>query len=66
MSERRALHAYLSDAAHDSWHDTAAAHGVSASALLEALAPELAALPNLRRVVSVARQVDASRRRRPR
>ena len=75
-SGRKALHAYVSDAAHDQWHGFAAVQGVSVSAILEALAPELdfdtqptAAEPlaeRLRLVVQSARQVDAQRRRRRR
>ncbi|MFT7601732.1 MAG: hypothetical protein ACI8TP_004693, partial [Acidimicrobiales bacterium] len=40
MSEdngRKALHAYVSDDAHDQWHGFAAEQGVSVSAILEAL-----------------------------
>lgn len=74
-SQRKALHAYLSDDAHVRWHRFAAQEGVSVSALLEALAPELdpasttAAAPlrdRLAEVVAVARRTDASRRRRRR
>ncbi len=38
---RKAIHAYMSDNAHDQWHDFAAEQGVSVSAILEALAPRL-------------------------
>ena len=38
---RKALHAYLSDCAHNNWHDFCAEQGVSVSALLEAIAPAL-------------------------
>lgn len=78
MSEdngRKALHAYVSDDAHDQWHEFAAEQGVSVSAILEALAPELN-LENevsteqmkdrLDTVVKSARKIDAQRRRRRR
>lgn len=72
---RKALHAYVSDAAHDQWHAFAAEHGVSVSAVLEALATELhaegrdASAPMSERldgVVHTARRIDAQRRRRSR
>ena len=73
MSEsRKALHAYVSDAAHDQWHDFAAEEGVSVSALIEAFAPQLgdpdreSETVNVRlgAVVVSARKIDAARRRR--
>ncbi len=72
---RKALHAYVSDDAHDHWHGFAAEQGVSVSAILEALAPELDLEANVSReeigtrlntVVKSARQIDARRRRRRR
>ena len=78
MSEdngRKALHAYVSDDAHDLWHGFAAEQGVSVSAILEALAPELnfeavqsgeQLKERLNTVVKSARQIDAARRRRRR
>ncbi len=72
---RKALHAYVSDDAHDQWHGFAAEQGVSVSAILEALAPELdtdaqneaADLGSrLTAVVKAARKIDAQRRRRRR
>lgn len=72
---RKALHAYVSDDAHDQWHGFAAEQGVSVSAILEALAPELDtdARPEpsdlgsrLDSVVKAARKIDAQRRRRRR
>ena len=72
---RKALHAYVSDDAHDQWHGFAAEQGVSVSAILEALAPELdvdseRAGDNMRQrlddVVKAARKIDAQRRRRRR
>jgi hypothetical protein len=74
-NSRKALHAYVSDAAHDEWHSFAAEQGVSVSAVLEALAGELdadrreAASPLAERldvVVKAARRIDAQRRRRTR
>jgi hypothetical protein len=65
--QRKALHAYLSDDAHETWHAVAADHGVSVSALLEALAADLASErshADLEAVVRRARRVDAERRRR--
>lgn len=73
MSQRRrAIHAYVSEEAHDRWHDFAAENGVSVSALLEALAEEVAGADEkteahavvLERAISSSRQIDASRRRR--
>jgi len=72
---RKALHAYVSDDAHDNWHGFAAEQGVSVSAILEALAPELdleGSLTHeqlgqrLNTVVKSARKIDAERRRRRR
>ncbi len=71
---RKALHAYVSDDAHDQWHGFAAEQGVSVSAILEALAPELDLeteegkdlSERLNSVVKSARQIDAQRRRRRR
>lgn len=72
---RKALHAYVSDVAHDQWHGFAAEQGVSVSAVLEALAAELqtdgtdADAPmaeRLEAVVRAARRIDAQRRRRSR
>lgn len=75
-SGRKALHAYVSDDAHDQWHGFAAEQGVSVSAVLEALAPELDLegdqpdakdlTERLSSVVKTARQIDAQRRRRRR
>lgn len=66
-SERKALHAFVSDEAHDHWHDFAAENGVSVSAILEALAPELDHIPGPSdHVIKAARKVDAERRRRRR
>lgn len=72
-NSRKALHAYVSDDAHDNWHNFAAEQGVSVSAILEALAPELdmkASITHqelgdrLNMVVKSARKIDADRRRR--
>ena len=69
---RRALHAYLSDAAHDTWHQFAADNGVTVSATLEALAAELPDRDtdnggiDFVPIIERARKTDASRRRRSR
>lgn len=72
---RKALHAYVSDAAHQRWHTFAAEQGVSVSAVLEAMAAELAGgaaeagaplAERLDAVVRAARKIDAERRRRSR
>lgn len=70
-SRRRALHAYLSDDAHETWHHVAADQGVSVSALLEAMAGDLdrpagegAMADRLGPIVVRARKIDAERRRR--
>ena len=74
-NQRKALHAYLSDDAHEQWHSFAAQEGVSVSAVLEALASELdyssstSEAPireRLNEVVAIARRTDATRRRRRR
>lgn len=67
--KRRALHAYVSDDAHDQWHNVAVEWGVSVSALLEALAPTLSSETAADdaepvSIVRSARQIDAQRRRR--
>lgn len=66
MTDRKALHAYVSDRAHDQWHDFAAEQGVSVSAVLEALAPELPQVDEneTTKLITTARQIDANRRRR--
>ncbi len=70
-STRRALHAYVSDDAHDAWHDFAAENGVTVSALLEALTPHLQTERGAATLesawedsIKAARAVDAARRRR--
>ena len=69
--QRRALHAYLSDEAHDTWHEVSADLGCSVSAMLEAMAAdfdrpddERALHGRLDVIVKKARRVDADRRRR--
>lgn len=70
-ASRRALHAYVSDEAHDAWHEFAAENGVTVSGLLEALTAHLgadSAAPTLEAAwedsIRSARAVDARRRRR--
>jgi hypothetical protein len=43
--QRRALHAYLTDEAHDTWHRVADESGVTVSGLVEALATYFAEHP---------------------
>ena len=69
---RRALHAYLTPAAHENWHDFAATNGVSVSALLEALSEPVmngfdgSIAEALDQAVVAARATDTARRRRGR
>ena len=67
----RAVHAYLSDDAHQTWQEVTTELGVSISGLVEAMgsdlgrAPDDRALePRLDTLVRQARRVDAERRRR--
>jgi hypothetical protein len=68
--QRRALHAYLSDDAHDTWHQVAADLGCSVSAMLEAMAgdfdgrDESGSRARVEAIVKKARRIDADRRRR--
>lgn len=62
---RKALHAYVSDAAHEQWHGFAAENGVSVSAVLEVFGSELTSSGGrYLDVVTAARGIDAARRRR--
>lgn len=69
---RKALHAYLSDEAHDVWHDRAASYGVSVSAMLEAIALSVKDVSSESdwgkgtEIVKLARSIDTERRRRNR
>jgi len=67
----RAVHAYLSDGAHETWQDVATEYGVSVSGLIEAMgldlqlpADEQVIGPRLEGLVKRARRIDADRRRR--
>jgi hypothetical protein len=68
--QRRALHAYLSDDAHDTWHQVAADLGCSVSAMLEAMANDFEGQDQngnrarVEAIVKKARRIDADRRRR--
>lgn len=73
--QRRALHAYLTDEAHDTWHRVADEAGVTLSGLVEALAMDFAEIPpdgtgdgsgypRWPEIVRSARRIDAQRRRR--
>lgn len=66
MGERKALHAYVSDQAHEQWHGYAAEQGVSVSAILEALAPHLTNPAWDDHLITTARDIDTQRRRRSR
>lgn len=71
---RKAIHAFLTPASHEAWHEVAADNGVSVSALIEALAQDWAerkdgddyALAELDTLSRGARRIDAARRRRSR
>lgn len=71
-TNRKALHAYVTDNAHEQWHGFAAEQGVSVSAILEALAPALdtddlaeqGSKIEIASIVTEARRIDAKRRRR--
>ena len=67
-ADRKALHAYMSDEAHETWHEYAARMGISVSGLLEALADQgaLDTFAETSDVVQSARRVDTDRRRRRR
>jgi hypothetical protein len=74
QASRKALHAYVTDNAHEQWHGFAAEQGVSVSAILEALAPALRTDTadigsdslELEAIIAQARRIDAARRRRSR
>lgn len=62
---RLPLHAYVSQAAHDEWDDAADAHGLSITAILEALGPRIAGiLDRDPTAVADARRVFSARRKR--
>jgi len=62
MSTRKAIHCYLTDEAHEAWHQQAARLGVSLSALMETLATlDIAISEN---TIEKARRIDANNRRR--
>ena len=71
-TSRKALHAYLSDEAHEVWHERAATFGVSVSAMLEAIALEIGDVTSESdwgegaAIVTRARRIDTERRRRSR
>lgn len=72
MAERQALHAYLSEKAHQAWQSFAEENGVSVTGLLEALGVQLAdeieaagdAADIRQDWVKRGRKIDAQRRRR--
>ncbi len=60
---RRPIHAYVTETAHDAWHNYAAEEGISVSALLQIIAPKLDDTIT-QRMISDARGLDTARRRR--
>lgn len=69
--QRRAIHAYVSEQAHDALNHFAMENGVSVTSLIEATAQELAAelehfdADELRQgTVKLARRIDAANRKR--
>ena len=65
--DKKNFHAKVTTETHDQWHDFAADQGVSVTALVEALAPNLTdGNPLLAPVIGNARKLDADRRRRAR
>lgn len=61
------LHASVSDEARDGWQQFAAAHGVSVTALIEAIGIRLADMEppgDWSAIIEEARAIDAERRRR--
>ncbi len=73
QSTRRALHAHLTPASHERWHDIAAELGTSVSSLLEVIGlhltseSEVGLIGNgvdLSALAREARRIDAQRRRR--
>lgn len=71
MTDRQALHAYLSPEAHAAWYRFSEGNGVSVTSLLESLGRELndelkdIEPDDLRQAwVKVSRRIDAERRRR--
>lgn len=62
---RRPVHAYLSDTAADEFSDTADDHGITVTAILEALAPRLnQILADDPGIVTDARRIGSARRKR--
>jgi hypothetical protein len=72
VAERQALHAYLSEKAHQAWQSFAEENGVSVTGLLEALGQQLSeeievsgdAADIRQDWVKQGRKIDAQRRRR--
>ena len=64
-TKRMDLHAYLTPDSHRTWHNTARLHGVTLTALLEALADNPDDLELMTAsYADTARQIDATRRNR--
>ena len=65
--DRRAIHCYVTHTGHDEWNFAADEHGLTVSAIIQALAPRINALLTTEPTLAAdARKVDASRRRRTR
>lgn len=70
QDSRKAIHAYLTNEAHDTWHKVAAENGVSVSGLIEAMGQDwLAHMPGetdeyFGNLVKHARKIDTANRRR--
>jgi uncharacterized protein YdbL (DUF1318 family) len=71
--QRRAIHAYISDEAHDAYNTFAEENGISVTGLIQALAEQLAeeletgqADEVWKPTVKLARRIDATNRRRSR
>lgn len=66
-TDRRALHCYVTDDAHDQWHTAADEYGLTVSAIIEALAPQISdILEDDEVLLKQARSIAGTRRRRTR
>lgn len=66
-NDTRAVHCYLTPDAHDAWHDAADEFGLTVSAIIEALAPQISMLlEDDETLLKQARSIAGTRRRRTR
>ncbi len=66
-TDRSALHCYVTDEAHTQWHDAADEFGLTVSAIIEALAPQISMLlEDDETLLKQARSIAGTRRRRTR